>query len=65
MLTIRQLLLQNDLAMWDYYCYYYRVTDLTSSTDYTFIVKSKDEEDNLSAASNQETITTKPKQQQI
>jgi hypothetical protein len=35
----------------------YRVTDLTS-TDYTFIVKSKDEEDNLSAASNQETITT-------
>jgi chitodextrinase len=38
----------------------YTVTELTSSTDYTFIVKSKDEAGNLSAASDQETITTKP-----
>jgi chitodextrinase len=37
----------------------YTVTELTSSTDYTFIVKSKDEAGNLSAASDQETITTK------
>jgi chitodextrinase len=43
----------------------YTVTELTSSTDYTFIVKSKDEAGNLSAASDQETITPKPTQQQI
>jgi chitodextrinase len=36
------------------------VTGLTSSTDYTFTVKSKDKAGNLSDASNDETITTKP-----
>jgi hypothetical protein len=35
------------------YCKYYTVTyRITSSTDYTFIVKSKDEAANLSEASN-------------
>jgi chitin-binding protein len=38
----------------------YTVTGLTSSTDYTFTVKSKDKAGNLSDASNDETITTKP-----
>jgi hypothetical protein len=37
----------------------FTITELTSSTDYIFIVKSKDEAGNLSAASNQQTITTK------
>jgi chitodextrinase len=38
----------------------YTITGASSSTDYIFIVKSKDEAGNLSAASNQQTITTKP-----
>jgi hypothetical protein len=42
----------------------YTVTELTSSTDYTFIVKSKDEAGNLSAASDQET-TQQTNAQQI
>ncbi|MFT5231919.1 MAG: bacillolysin, partial [Candidatus Azotimanducaceae bacterium] len=36
----------------------YTVTELTSSTDYTFIVKAKDNAENLSKASNAVTVTT-------
>jgi mannan endo-1,4-beta-mannosidase len=40
-------------------------TELCFSTDYTFIVKSKDKAGNLSAASNITKITTKPRSTKV